>query len=351
VRALKERLHVGVMGAGAVGIFVGGRLAAAGHRVTLVGRPRVLDPIAARGVVLEDLDGSARRVSSDAIRCVADASALADADVVLVTTKTAGTSDAAVAISKATAEHVPAISLQNGVDGGVTLRDVLGPRRGYSGMIASNVIFRDETTLRRTTTGEIVVQRMASEDEASTHRAVPRLVDALVGAGLDARGTTAIAPVLWSKLLFNLNNAINALSGLPLATEISDRGYRRVLARAMREGIAVMRAMDLRPVRLGRLHAGLASRVLPLPDWLFRGLAGAMVRIDPEARSSMADDLTQRRLTEIDALNGAIVRHGARLGVEAPVNARIVELVREAERAGVGSPSLRPEALLPLSRP
>lgn len=345
---MTEPLHVGVMGAGAIGIFVGGRLAAAGHRVTLVGRERVLDPITARGLVVEDLDGSACTVERGAIRCAHDAAALAGVDVVLVTTKTAGTRAAALAIYDCTPAHVPAVSLQNGVDGVKTLRDVLGHRRGYGGMIASNVIFRDETTLRRTTDGQIVIERQHPDDEAYTRGAVGRLVDALVSAGLDAHSTRAIAPVMWTKLLFNLNNAINALSGLPLAAELSDRGYRRVLARAMREGLAVMRAMKLRPVRLGMLHPWLSSRVLPLPDPLFRRLAGAMFRIDPEARSSMADDLARRRPTEIDALNGAIVSHGARLGVATPVNARIVELVREAERAGAGSPKLRPEALGPL---
>jgi 2-dehydropantoate 2-reductase len=234
------------------------------------------------------------------------------------------------------------------VDGATTLRDVLGLRRGYGGMIASNVVFRSDTILRRTTTGEIVIERQHPSDEAFTKNGVPRLVSAIRATGLDARGTKQIAPVMWSKLLFNLNNAINALSGLPLAEELSDRGYRSVLALAMREGLAVMRAMGIRPVRLGRMHAPLSSRVLPLPNWIFLRLAGAMVRIDPEARSSMADDLARGRLTEIDALNGAIVRHGARLGVPTPVNGRIVELVREAERAGQGSPRLRPESLTPL---
>ncbi len=344
---MKEPLRVGVMGAGAVGIFVGGRLAAAGHHVTLVGRPRVLDPIAAEGLTLEDLDGSARKVARGVLRCERDAAALADTDVVLLTTKTAATQDAAKQIAEVTPAHVPVVSLQNGVDGPRTLRDVLGPGRGHGGMIASNVIFRTDTTLRRTTTGDIVIERLAPRDEERTRNAVARLIDALAASGLGTHGTRAIAPVLWTKLLFNLNNAINALSGQPLAAEISDREYRRVLARAMREGLAVMRAMGVRPVRIGRLHAGLSARVLPLPDRIFRTLAGAMVRIDPEARSSMADDLTKGRLTEIDALNGAIVRHGAELGVPTPVNARIVELVHAAERSGGGSPHSPPSALSP----
>jgi 2-dehydropantoate 2-reductase len=335
------------MGAGAIGLFVGGRLAAAGHRVTLVGRARVLDPIAARGLVVEDLDGSARRSQPGAIECATEAAALSECDVVLVTTKTLGTVEAARQILAVTPAHVPVVSLQNGVDGASSLREVLGGIRGYGGMIASNVIFRDDSTVRRTTSGDIVIERMSPGDEATTRGAVARLIEAMRSAGLDARGSAEIAPVLWTKLLFNLNNAVNALSGLPLAAELSTRGYRQILAAAMREGLAVMRALKLRPVRLGRLHAPLASRVLPLPDPIFRTLAGAMIRIDPEARSSMADDLAKHRLTEIDALNGAIVRHGAQLGVPTPVNARIVELVREAERASLGSPKLRPEALSP----
>ncbi len=343
---MKTPLRVGVFGAGAIGTFVGGRLAASGCDVTLVGRPRVLDPIAQRGLTLEDLEERApRHVPPGRLALAGDARALADRDVVLLTTKSLGTREGALALAQHLPGHVAVVSLQNGVDGPSILRDVLGARRGYGGMVAYNVVFREPTRLRRATSGPIVLERMAPGEEVFTRGGVPRLALAMQAAGLTTLESREIARVLWTKLLFNLNNALNALSGLPLRTQLRDRAYRRLMAAMMDEGLAVMRAQGLRPVRLGTLYPPLAARLLPAPDFLFERAAAAMLRIDPEARSSMADDLAQRRPTEIDALNGVVVRAGRAHGLAAPLNERVVLAIREAEASGEGSPHLRAAAL------
>lgn len=313
-------MRVGVLGAGAIGAYVGGRLAAAGHDVVLVGRTRVLAPIAERGVVLEDLDRS--RVEGRP-RCTDDPSALADREVVLLTTKALDLESAARSIRD---QSAVAIGLQNGVDHPRVLREMLGRQRARAGTVSWNVVWRDERTLRRSTTGPLVLERIGDDP------VVRRTIAALRSAGIDARGASPIEPILWTKLLFNLNNAVNAVSGLPLAAELSDRRWRRVLAACQREGLAAMRAAKVRSVRIGVLDPRLASRVLPLPDALFRMLAGAMVRIDPAARSSMADDLDRGRKTEIEYLNGAVVTLGAAHGVATPVNARVVEAIHRRER-------------------
>lgn len=325
-------LRVGVLGAGAIGTFLGGRLASAGASVTLVGRPRVLDPIAERGLVVEDLEGEPRRLAPDALRVAHDPAALGDAEVVLVTTKIGDTEAAARAVSAATAPEVPVVSVQNGVDGPATLGRVLGPSRAYGGMIAYNVVFRDATTLRRATTGPLVIEHGPP--------VVRDLVRTLRAAGLETLESSEMPRVLWTKLLFNLNNALNALSGLPLRAQLRDREYRRLMATMMREGLAVMQARGLRPTRFGALYPPLVARILPVPDVVFERVARAMLAIDPAARSSMADDLALGRKTEIDALNGAVVRSGREQGVPTPVNARVVEAIHAAETAGKGSPGL-----------
>jgi len=139
---------------------------------------------------------------------------------------------------------------------------------------------------------------------------------------------------------------VNALAGVPLREELGNRMYRRVVALSMREALACMRAARIRPRRMGRMVPSLAPHVLALPDALFTRVAGSMVRIDAEARSSMWEDLERRRPTEIDYLNGEIVRLGEQTGVPTPVNRAIVALVREAERARSGSPRIDAAALL-----
>ena len=143
----------------------------------------------------------------------------------------------------------------------------------------------------------------------------------------------------------NLNNAISALSDRPTRELIFSPGYRRVLRALMRESIDVLRAADVKPGRLGVLPVTIFPAVLSLPTPLLRLVARAQLKIDPEARSSMWEDISRGRPTEVDELNGEIVRLAASCGATAPLNARIVALVREAEARGEGSPKMTPREL------
>ena len=124
--------------------------------------------------------------------------------------------------------------------------------------------------------------------------------------------------VLWGKLLMNLNNALVALSGLPLASELADRRWRLILAGQIDEALRAMKASGIEPARIAGLRPALLPKVLRLPDWLFRLLARRMLAIDPEARSSMWDDLQRGRPTEIGELQGAVLGLAERTGTPAP---------------------------------
>jgi 2-dehydropantoate 2-reductase len=140
-------------------------------------------------------------------------------------------------------------------------------------------------------------------------------------------------PVQWAKLLLNLNNAINALSNRPLKEELSQHAYRLCLAMAQKEALALLKRAGIRPAKVTLLPASWIPRVLGVPDVLFERLGRTMLTIDPLARSSMSDDLAMGRTTEIDWINGEVVRLAQRLEQTAPVNERL--LVREAERSEV----------------
>ena len=109
--------------------------------------------------------------------------------------------------------------------------------------------------------------------------------------------------------------------------------------------LALLKRAGIRPARLTPLPASWIPRVLGVPDAWFERLGRRMLTIDPLARSSMSDDLATGRATEIDWINGEVVRLAQRLGQTAPVNERLCELVREAEQADV-RPSWSGEALL-----
>jgi 2-dehydropantoate 2-reductase len=333
----RSRPRIAVAGAGSIGCYVGGCLALAGRDVTLLLRPALAEIIAGQGMRVSDLDGSDRLLAPSAIRLATDpAAAFARADIVLITVKSGATADMAGAIAEHAASGVTVVSLQNGI-GNV---DLLLSRLGGMGRIVAGMVPFN------------VVQTHGSGEAARFHRATSGTV--LIGAGvsglrdaLDVKGVAVaehrdMSRVLWAKLMLNLNNALNALSGLPLAAQLADRHWRLILARQVREALAVLEAADIKPARIEGVAPGMIPRILRLPDWLFRRVARRMLAIDPEARSSMWEDLERRRPTEIDYLQGALLALAAKHRIPAPVSRGIVQLVKQAEAAQAGSPGLTP---------
>lgn len=335
-------ITVGVLGAGAIGCFVGGRLAHLGYPVTLVGRPRIVGPIAEHGLTLVELDGKVLHVAANALRTSEDIRALADLDVVLVAVKGNDTPTVAAALAPILRADAAVVSLQNGVDNPALLAEKLGRDRVFGGMVAWNVVWHGDDRLARMTSGPILVEKKAG----ALGERVAALCKALDRDGLAASVAGDFERVLWSKLLFNLNNAINALLGVTLADELADRRCRRLIATAMKEGIAAMRAAGIRPYRLGRMSPEVAQVVLPLPDGIFRPLARSMLKVGDDARSSMYTDLSKGKATEIDHLNGAVVRLGKQHGVPTPLNQRIVDEIKKAELKNAGSPRLSVDDLV-----
>jgi 2-dehydropantoate 2-reductase len=339
---MTSALRIGVMGAGAIGCYVGGCLAADGADVVFVGRERVKKELEASGLVLSGLDGSSGRVvPKDRIAFATDASALADCDVVLCCVKSGQTRETGEQLAKALKSSAIVASLQNGVRNADVLRECLGDHVVLGGIVSFNVVSKGGGTFRRATSGPLVLEQL---DTAESDPRVAALADMLTTAGLAPELVADIRPLQWSKLIMNLNNAVGALSDRPTVDLLSVDGYRRILRALMSEALGVLRAAKVPTGRLGPLPTSFLPIVLGLPSPLFRLIASAQVKIDPSARSSMWEDLTRNRPTEVDYLNGEVVRLASECGAAAPLNARIIELVHAAETAQRGSPALSPEA-------
>lgn len=334
--AADHRLRIAVAGAGSVGCYVGGCLALAGRDVTLLLRPALAEAIARHGLRLSGLDGTDRLIEPAAVRLATDPeAAFAGADVILVTVKSGDTPAMAGLIAEHGPSGVTVVSLQNGVGNpGVLLARLGGMARVVAGMVPFNVVqTRPEggpPRFHRATSGTLLIGA-----------GVPGLRAGLDVEGLRVAEHRDMAGVLWGKLILNLNNALNALAGIPLARELSDRRWRLLLARQIEEALAVLDAAGVHPDRIERVPARAIPHILRLPDILFRLLARRMLAIDPEARSSMWEDLLRGRKTEIDYLQGAILSLARKAGVATPVTERIVRLIKEAEAARAGSPGLQ----------
>ena len=316
-----------VLGAGAIGCYVGGRLAANGHNVCLVGRPRALGLIAEQGLRVTDLDGFDQQVAPTVLQLAhvladvlpqrpSDATAPAEW-VVLLCVKSGATESAARELAAVCPPGATVISLQNGVDNVARIKAIAPRLNVLAGMVPYNVVLRG-AHVHRATAGPLQLQR-----DPVTERLAP-LWDA---AGLATVLPANIRAVQWGKLLLNLNNPVNALSNVPLRDELLDRNCRRVFAALQTEALGVMARAGITPAQVTAVSPKLLPHVLRLPNWLFTRLARRMLQIDATARSSMWDDLEAGRVTEIDALSGAVVRLAAQHGMAAPLNAAMCELL------------------------
>jgi 2-dehydropantoate 2-reductase len=320
-----SRSRICIFGAGSIGCYVGGRLAAAGARVSFVGRERLAKEIAEHGLRVSDYLGAEMRLKPGDVDYRADAAVAGDADIILVTVKSGATTEAGKTLAGLAKPKAVVISFQNGIGNDEVLRAALPDGIVLAGMVPFNVIQRGEGHFHQGTEGALDIQQ---------HPALSPFLEDFARAGLPLHRHADLAPFQWAKLLLNLNNAINALSGLPLKQELSRRDYRRCIALAQEEALELLDKAGIRPAMLTPLPPRWFPFVLRLPDTLFRVVASKMLAIDPLARTSMLDDLNAGRATEVDWLNGEIVRLAKKVGRAAPVNARLVELVHAAEQGG-----------------
>lgn len=316
-------LRIVVVGPGAVGSFLGGTLAAAGHDVTLLGRRAPASPEPDR-LVLAGPDGE-RTVP---VRRTADAATAPPPDVVIAATKMFDLADALAIAGRW--PDAALLTAQNGV----------GAEDAALAARASAVLAGSLTTavepmpggVRRRRTGGIgvAVARGGPGDVALASR----LAAGWTAAGLPARTYPDWAAMKWSKLLANLvGNATSALLDLDPAAIYADARTFPIERRQLREAVAVMRALGLRPVRLPGAHVGLLLRGLALPEpiarpLVARAIGGARGGKSPSLRLHLRGGGSGP--TEVRWLNGAVAEHGARHGVPTPVNAALAALVDEA---------------------
>lgn len=332
------------LGAGAIGTYIGGSLAASGQEVAFIEQPGPAADIAESGLTVETASGT---LTVRDVTLFTDAATALDAgpwDIAVFALKSFDTAEAVEQLL-ATGRAVPTIlSLQNGVDNEPTIAARLGPDRVIAGTVT--------TAIGKPGVGHVIEETHRGVGVALGHPLSESLVTALDGAGLAAEGFASPGSMKWSKLLTNLQgSATSAILDLPVAEVFGDARLHEVETAAMRECLAVMRALGFAPVDLpGTPVRLLAFAVEKLPKVVTRPiftklLGGSRGHKMP----SLHIDLhAGRRRSEVGHLHGAVVRHGATVGVPTPVNA-VLTSVLEGLTAGtedIASFRRRPEALL-----
>jgi len=294
-------LKVAVLGAGAVGCSYGGMLARAGHAVTLIGRPQHVQVFATQGLRMQTLTFD----ETVPVTASTDAAAVAGADVVLFAVKSTDTETAGEQMRPHLAPGALVLCLQNGVDNAERLRGVLPGVDVAAAVVYVATEMAGPGHLRHHGRGELVIEPSPRSAD---------LARALVEAGVPTEISDNVRGALWAKLILNCAyNALSAVGRIAYGELVQRPGVRDV----MRDVVAECRAVA-------------AADGVTLPgdvDTAVRHIAETM----PSQYSSTAQDLMRGKPSEIDFLNGFVVRRGEALGVPTPANRVLWALVKLVE--------------------
>ncbi|NOY99110.1 MAG: 2-dehydropantoate 2-reductase, partial [Chloroflexi bacterium] len=323
-----QPLKVLAFGAGAIGTYIGGSLVLDGHEVVFVERPDVADELRGRGLRL-DLTLDARRKTKEADlippSAVVFAASLDEAlaygpfDVALFALKSYDTAAALEGVKPLAGKMPPVLCLQNGVDNEPAIAAALGEDKVIYGTVTS--------AIGRRAAGDIVLEKLRGVGVAKGHPLSGRLAAALNGAYLNARHYPRAADMKWSKMLTNLvANAAAAILDMSPAEIFARADLYKFEMRMLREALAVMDAQGIRVVDLPgtpvRALAAIARGPAFLRPLAARKLGGGRGGKMP---SFHIDLHSGRGKSEVDYLNGAVVRAGEKAGVPAPVNKLLTE--------------------------
>ena len=298
--------RVAVIGAGAVGGYFGGMLARAGAPVMMIGRAAFVEAVKRNGLFLDTLQIQ----ETVRVEAATELSAARGAELILFCVKTTDTETAARELAPFLDRQAIVLSLQNGVDNAEKIRVASGIK-ALPAVVYVAASVPEPGRVKHVGRGDLVIGPRSERTE--------RLAAIFERAGMPCRISDNIEGELWTKLVMNCAaNAISALGRVSYGEIAGSEDARKLVGNLVQEVLAVARAAGVRVPGMENPEAGIAAALK---------LAAVM----SHATSSTAQDLQRGKRTEIDSLNGYVVRKGEMLGVSAPVNHALYTLVKLAE--------------------
>ena len=300
------------MGAGAVGCYFGGMLARAGAVVTLIGRPQHVDAIERDGLFLDTLSFQGYVPASASTRI----EAVQGAQLVLFSVKSFDTEETAALLAPHLAPEALVLSCQNGVDNVERFAKASG-RSAIPAIVYVAAAMSGPGRVKHSGGGRLVLGDLPQNQGRSPRPRgeLEELAGVMARAGIPCRVSDNIEGELWVKVIINCAyNAISALGRSKYIVMVEDPLVRPLMCAAVEEAIAVARAAGVQ---------------LPDPNLLESTINLAQTM--KNATSSTAQDIDRGKRTEIDSLNGYVVRRGQQLGIPVPVNQTLYALVKLLE--------------------
>ena len=301
-----------VLGAGAVGCYFGGMLARAGAPVTLIGHPPHVEAITRHGLFFDGLHFQ----QYIPISASTQVSAARDAEIVLFCVKTLNTEEAAKSLMPYLALNAAVVSLQNGVDNVERIRSA-AKIDAFAAVVYVAAAMTAPGQVKHSGRGDLILGDLPgrAREDGQRQGQLGRIASLFELAGVPCRVSDNVEGDLWMKLILNCAyNAVSALGRAQYRRAAGNRWTRAVMVKVIEEALGVARAAG---VRLPEVN--MVESVLEISESM------------ANATSSTAQDLARGKRTEIDSLNGYLVRRGAELGVATPVNQTLHALVKLLE--------------------
>lgn len=337
-------LNLLIIGAGAIGTYIGGSLLLSGQRVVFLDRPGTADSLANSGMKLI-IDGQDRVIDRPVVmESIPEGLQKGPFDAALVAVKSYDTPALVEQLSAFKGQMPPILCMQNGVENEGLYSNALGPDRVIAGTLTS--------AIGKPAFGTAVLEKLRGIGIADQHDVSKKIVEGFNQAGLQARLYSDANGMKWSKLLTNLlANASSAILDMPPSEIYAHPGLYEMEARQIQEALDVMRRLDLQVVDLPGTPVRLLALLMEfVPAWigrrlstrlLSRGRGGKMPSFHIDLHSGSGK-------SEVDYLNGAVVRFGKQLGVQTPVNEMLAETLQRLTSGSIPLDTFRgqPEKLI-----
>jgi 2-dehydropantoate 2-reductase len=326
-------VQVVVYGAGAIGSLVGARLHEAGVSVQLIGREAQVNAIRANGLQVKGLQ------ELHVVQLPATTSLDGPADIILLTVKSQDVQDACLGIAQKNADAT-VVTMQNGVRSDREAADILGRGRIVGCVLNISATYLEPGVVEQNTREFFQVGAPFPEAAARVDSVV-----GLLSPALRVEIAPDIARARWTKLMANLNNAIMAITGLPIGKALRHPGLARLSIATIREGVrtAQLGGFGLDQSRRARTFRLMSTLPMSLSYLTFRKRLAGNFPADSTYGPSTLQSLKRGSSSELDYLNGEIVKLGEQIGRPTPYNTGLLE---EGQGVFATGRNLSPEELL-----
>ena len=312
-----------VIGIGAVGSIIGGLLTKSGEYIILIGKKYQVDVIKQNGITIRGLDEKIQDIKTDV-----DLSVLKDVDAVFICVKSQDTESLVSQLKKYVRKNTLIISLQNGVRNAETVSKITG-NPTLAGVVLFNAIYSNPGEVELTIEGGILLE--------NDKKFSKKISDLLNKAGIKTIIVENIKGYQWSKLILNLQIAVTALTGQTIKESITNKNSRKIIVATMKEGLDILNRCNVTRQKLPRTDPQDLIKKLDRYNSLILKLGSGLMGVKDNAKNSMWQSLARGKPTEIDFINGEITRLAEKKGFKAPINSKLVKLIKQAENSKINN--------------